>query len=121
MTSKDQHLADLVALYHIILREKPSMTLAEFKEYHAEILDAIGAELDRDRVSEEQLREVIFAFVSDELSPVKSYENPVIQKLVIERGCGCDKIGNPMEGYDYTCNHEYVWDCEYCPIVTCEA
>ena len=42
------------------------------------------------------------------------------EKAIISIGCGGHRIGNPTDGYDFDCEHEYEWDCDNCPIVVRE-
>lgn len=36
---------------------------------------------------------------------------------VLNKGCGGYQCGNPIDGYDFDCEHDYEWDCDNCPIV----
>lgn len=65
-----------------------------------------------------RMRSAIFRLIGDDLSAFNAYKEKAVYDLVLNRGCGVTKIGNPMEGYDFTCAHEYEWDCNNCPIVT---
>lgn len=34
---------------------------------------------------------------------------------ILDRGCGGREINIPGEPTEYDCDHQYAWDCEYCP------
>jgi hypothetical protein len=38
-------------------------------------------------------------------------------RQVLAEGCGGHQIGNPLDGYDWDCDHGYDWSCDDCPIV----
>ena len=37
-------------------------------------------------------------------------------QAVLDAGCGGYSTWTDW-GYEYDCEHEYEWDCDYCPIV----
>ena len=55
------------------------------------------------------------AAIWDLIAGAPAYDIPIVAEMIKEYGCESNTCGNPMDGYEFDCGHEYEWECEQCP------